>query len=655
MTLGVPRLKEIINVAKSPKTPGLTVYLQEEVSGDADIAKLVHSTLEYTVLGDVVKLTEIFYDPDIRNTVVAKDREFVKNYYEFSLETDEDLRRLSPWVLRIELNQVVFFDKKLKMSEIQREIGNEYGNDLNVLVTDDNADNLVVRVRIVNDMPSNPAAGQVDDDGNPIPYEDTEVEMGQEDDVFLKRLEGSMMSSLKLRGVDHVKKVFMRGGAKRTIWNPEKGFETKDEWVLETDGTNLMAVLGVDYVDATRTVSNDIVEVFVVLGIEGVRGAILGELRNVISFDGSYVNYRHLACLVDVMTMQGHLMAIDRHGINRVESGPLLRCSFEETVDMLNEAAVYAEEEVLKGVTENIMLGQLARVGTGDMDLLLDEQKVVRDAVEVVVDAFGGDRDLGMAGSAALGSATPYATTPFAASPMIGSGGEMSPFVDGGAAFSPAVGGASFSPAYSPASGSYGSGFASGSYGSDSDGVSSPAYSPTSPAYSPTSPAYSPTSPAYSPTSPAYSPTSPAYSPTSPAYSPTSPAYSPTSPAYSPASPAYSPTSPAYSPTSPAYSPTSPAYSPTSPAYSPTSPAYSPTSPAYSPTSPAYSPTSPAYSPTSPAYSPTSPAYSPTSPAYSPTSPAYSPTSPAYSPASPAYSPGAHEDGKDESKEKDHE
>eukprot|EP00978_Attheya_sp_CCMP212_P015069 scaffold38725_cov52-Attheya_sp.AAC.3 len=635
VTLGVPRLKEIINVAKTVKTPGLTVYLKDEVSGDADVAKLVHSMLEYTVLGDVVKLTEIYYDPDVKNTIVPMDREFVKEYYDLGDETDDDLRRLSPWVLRVELNQTVFFDKNIKMNEIVTEINNEYGTDLNVLVTDDNADDLVVRIRIVNDVPVNAGeSGAVDEDGNPIPFlEEEEVEAGQEDDVFLKRLEKSILSSLKLRGVEDVKKVFMRAGAKKSTWDDEAGFGVKDEWILETDGTNLMAVLGVDYVDATRTISNDIVEVFVVLGIEGVRGAILSELRNVISFDGSYVNYRHLACLVDVMTMHGHLMAIDRHGINRVESGPLLRCSFEETVDMLMDAAMYAEEEVLKGVTENIMMGQLARVGTGDMDLLLDEQKVVRDAVEVVVDNIGGLDGVGGALDG-TGSMTPYASTPFAASPMVGGGGEMSPFVDGGAAFSPAVGGSSFSPSYmSGDGGSYGSG------GMDGGNPTSPAYSPTSPAYSPTSPAYSPTSPNYSPTSPAYSPTSPAYSPTSPAYSPTSPAYSPTSPAYSPTSPAYSPTSPAYSPTSPAYSPTSPAYSPTSPAYSPTSPAYSPTSPAYSPTSPAYSPTSPAYSPTSPAYSPTSPAYSPTSPAYSPTSPAYSPTSPAYSPTSPAYSP----------------
>lgn len=71
------------------------------------------------------------------------------------------------------------------------------------------------------------------------------------------------------------------------------------------------------------------------LGIEAVRKAIEREMNNVISFDGSYVNYRHLALLCDVMTAKGHLMAITRHGINRQETGALARCSFEETVSRL--------------------------------------------------------------------------------------------------------------------------------------------------------------------------------------------------------------------------------------------------------------------------------------------------------------------------------
>lgn len=70
------------------------------------------------------------------------------------------------------------------------------------------------------------------------------------------------------------------------------------------------------------------------LGIEAVRKSIEKEMNHVISFDGSYVNYRHLALLCDVMTAKGHLMAITRHGVNRQETGALARCSFEETVSI---------------------------------------------------------------------------------------------------------------------------------------------------------------------------------------------------------------------------------------------------------------------------------------------------------------------------------
>lgn len=88
-------------------------------------------------------------------------------------------------------------------------------------------------------------------------------------------------------------------------------------------------------VNYTRTTSNHLIDILNVLGIEAARKALMQEIRNVIEFDGSYVNYRHLAALVDSMTCRGHFMAITRHGINRNENGPLGQCSFEETVDIL--------------------------------------------------------------------------------------------------------------------------------------------------------------------------------------------------------------------------------------------------------------------------------------------------------------------------------
>ncbi|XP_057805487.1 LOW QUALITY PROTEIN: DNA-directed RNA polymerase II subunit RPB1-like [Salvia miltiorrhiza] len=618
VTLGVPRLREIINVAKKIKTPSLSVYLKPGVSKTKEKAKNVQCALEYTTLRSVTQATEVWYDPDPKSTIIEEDVEFVTSYFEMP-DDDVDPDKISPWLLRIELNREMMVDKKLNMADISHKINAEFDSDLTCIFNDDNAEKLILRIRIMNDEAPK---GELNDES-------------AEDDVFLKKIEGNMLTEMALRGIPDINKVFIKNG-KVNKFDENEGFKAENEWMLDTEGVNLLAVICHEDVDASRTTSNHLIEVIEVLGIEAVRKALLDELRVVISFDGSYVNYRHLAILCDTMTYRGHLMAITRHGINRNDTGPMMRCSFEETVDILLDAAVYAETDYLRGVTENIMLGQLAPIGTGDCALYMNEE-MLKQAIEIPLPSYmEGGLEFGMTPGRSPISGTPYHDGMMSPNYMLSPNLRLSPVSD--AQFSPYVGGMAFSPTSSP-----GYSPSSPGYSPSSPGYSptSPGYSPTSPGYSPTSPTYSPSSPGYSPTSPAYSPTSPSYSPTSPSYSPTSPSYSPTSPSYSPTSPSYSPTSPAYSPTSPAYSPTSPAYSPTSPSYSPTSPSYSPTSPSYSPTSPSYSPTSPSYSPTSPSYSPTSPSYSPTSPAYSPTSPGYSPTSPTYSPTSPSYNPSA--------------
>jgi len=525
-----------------------------------------------------------------------------------------DVSRISPWLLRIELDKLIMSDKNLTMEDITNKMHAMYGADLmHIICNDDNADKLVMRIRLISD--GGPKGGDGGEGGE-----------DEEDYAFLKKFEANMLSQLTLRGVEGITRVFMRN-VKREGVDQQTGEANKvQEWVLDTEGVNLMAVMCADKkIDPSRCTSNDIVEIIRILGAEAVRGALLHELRAVIEFDGSYVNYRHLAILCDVMTFRGHLLAITRHGINRVDSGALMRCSFEETVDVLMEAAMFSEPDKVRGVSENIMLGQLAPLGTGEFELFLNEE-MLQDAQPVDVGA-GGEDGLDDSSGYLQGSQTPGGTALGSATPF--GGDMMSPFhgmsPGPGGAFSPGPGQSPFAGAFSPGPDA-GSAFSPGPNDAGGPGGGF-GFSPTSPQYSPTSPSYSPTSPSYSPTSPAYSPTSPAYSPTSPQYSPTSPQYSPTSPQYSPTSPQYSPTSPSYSPTSPSYSPTSPSYSPTSPSYSPTSPAYSPTSPSYSPTSPQYSPTSPQYSPTSPSYSPSGDAQSEAkSPAYNPLSPQYSPT-----------------------------
>merc|ERR1719384_201607 len=147
VTLGVPRLKEIINISKKPKAPSLTVYLTGPPARDAAKAKMVLCRLEHTTLRKVTANTAIYYDPFPQNTVIAEDQEFVNVYYEMP---DFDQSKISPWLLRIELDRKRMPDKKLTMEQISEKINAGFGDDLNCIFNDDNAEKLVPRIRIMN-------------------------------------------------------------------------------------------------------------------------------------------------------------------------------------------------------------------------------------------------------------------------------------------------------------------------------------------------------------------------------------------------------------------------------------------------------------------------------------------------------------------------
>ncbi len=142
--------------------------------------------------------------------------------------------------------------------------------------------------------------------------------------------------------------------------------------MVTTQGANFLEVLSMDGVDTVRTTTNVIQQVLDVLGIEAARAALLSELSGNYAWGGSYVNHRHLALLVEFMVHSGKIMAVDRHGINHGDIGPLAKCSFEQPVDNLVSAAVFRESDKVEGVAASIMLGQVSRCGTGDGDVVLD-------------------------------------------------------------------------------------------------------------------------------------------------------------------------------------------------------------------------------------------------------------------------------------------
>ncbi|KAJ1558285.1 DNA-directed RNA polymerase II subunit rpb1, partial [Cladochytrium tenue] len=397
VTSGVPRLKEIINVAKNLKTPGLMVYLQPEYRKSIEDAKKIQSTLEHTNLKRLTSYTEIWYDPDPVNPIPKNPDNPDENIDKLIMDSfalyDDNYSRYSPWVLRIAVNfqqkVAIRFDPRdgvgVPMHHICAKISEDFGNDIKCWFSDDMAEEPFILARIVKD--------------------EKDIETQQEEHEFLKKLESNILNDISICGVKNIRKAFISDYKYQAI--DERGkYEQQKDFFLETEGTNLREVLTLKGVDPWITTSNSVVEVIEVLGIEAARAALLNELRSVINSEGSYVNYRHLALLSDIMCQKGHLMAITRHGINRTEAGVLARCSFEETVELLMESAAAGDLDDCRGVSENVILGQLAPIGTGSFEVLLNEE-ALQSAHEIADLTAGAGMPSNAIGDA-YGAQTPY-------------------------------------------------------------------------------------------------------------------------------------------------------------------------------------------------------------------------------------------------------
>ena len=376
VTRGVPRIEEILSLSSEIKNPSLSVYLKPEDERQKDKARTIMYMLEHTKLQEIVKSTEICFDPDDLNTLIAEDKDCIEQYKAFenlvdecneiSLESGETEK--SKWIVRMIMDPEVMLEKNITMDDVNFALKNCYENQISCIYSDFNSDKLVFRIRM-NDVlkTSGGRAGQKKVKVNPL---------DQSDQIYiLKNFQDHLLQKIVLRGIEGINKVILRKVLDNVV-EINGLYKKQDIWVLDTIGTNLLDVLGLDYIDNTRTLSNDIVEIYNVLGIEAARQAIYNELVEVVEFDGTYINYHNYSVLVDRMTFTHKLISIFRHGINNDNIGPIAKASFEETPEMFLKAARHAELDTLRGVSANVMCGQEGHFGTAAFQVVLDIEEM---------------------------------------------------------------------------------------------------------------------------------------------------------------------------------------------------------------------------------------------------------------------------------------
>ena len=368
VTRGVPRIEEILSLSENPKMPSCTIYLKNEHQTSVEHAQEIKYSLEYTSIKDITKSVGICFDPKPDTTLIDDDHKLIAQHLEFQNmmcdagavdDEKKDNNEISKWVIRIELEREAMMERNINMDDIHFAIKNVLKNSVDCIFSDLNDDNLVFRIRLMNGKSSQLLASK-------------KKYLDQTDDIYmLKNLQENILNNIILKGIKGIPKIILRKVVNHMV--PKDGnFIPEDIWVLDTVGSNLKQILALDNVDANKTYSNDIQEVFKTLGIEAARQCIFNEINEAFEANGNYINYHHLALLCDRMCATKKMVSVFRHGINNDDIGPIAKASFEETPEMFLRAARHAELDLMTGVSSNIMCGQEGYYGTGSFQIMLN-------------------------------------------------------------------------------------------------------------------------------------------------------------------------------------------------------------------------------------------------------------------------------------------
>lgn len=354
-TSGVPRIQEIINMSKEIKTPSMTIYLKPEYASKKEIAFEVKNQLEYTEIKDLLLTTEIIYLPDKSKGKFEEEEEQFKVFQEIAELTNTQcpsIDTLSNWVLWMEFDREMMVRKNIYLSDIEEEISKNCNveTEIHCVVSNMNSKHLTLRIRVTRSL-----------------------EEGEGYIAFFRHL-ADCLGTIALRGIHGIQDV-QPDEVKRIDYEPDGTMKSVNEWVLRTNGSNLVAVLSNNYVDVVRTTTNDINEIHELFGIEGTRNAIIRELNNTI-YDGAskIINNRHYSILADLMTYRGKVMQIQRNGFGKSPyMGPLSRSTYEVMDKVLVTAGIFAEEDNMEGTSSNIIVGQGVKAGTNSFDLYVNK------------------------------------------------------------------------------------------------------------------------------------------------------------------------------------------------------------------------------------------------------------------------------------------
>jgi DNA-directed RNA polymerase beta' subunit len=417
MTFGVPRMKELIGASKNISTPVMTLPIKRDMANPKVAAEVLARSLPFTLLRNIIRSTDTVYEPDLMTSHVKEDVELVRQHAPFM---EHILSRACPWVIRFELCKTRSGARSLEPRGIADLIQEELGDFALVISNRVQDETWAIRVYLVDvqatvdqalkksirtgttrtatkrasqrvsittrkrrrfaDL-SHLAEKNAEESVLPVPLHriDPAIERTTHTSrdviewMVARNTQMDLKNGLKVCGIPNITAATVRVNDCTRIDASTGAVRIEEEYVVDVRGSNLAEVSMLGIIDMGRIVSNHVMAVYETLGITAAAHTLFQELSACLSASGSRVDERLIKLMVDVMTHNGFVMPISRHGLNRLrEHGVLAKITFEETLEMLFEASALGYFDPLLGVSENTMVGRQARLGTNLTKMMVE-------------------------------------------------------------------------------------------------------------------------------------------------------------------------------------------------------------------------------------------------------------------------------------------
>lgn len=364
--MGLPRIRELLGLSTNIKTPEMSIYLHHDKREDKEFASRVAAQLKYITIGYLRNKLDVYYDPITNQESKIATEDDVKNVFSVEHQTStscqKDISKL-PWLIRIEWDREKLLVQDVTLLDIKSKFCNMWETrfDRKLQKFEKNLFEKITQCAILSN-----------DENSVNPIVHIRFSMTN---FTIESLDGfidNIVDTFKIKGIDTIDDVSLNDENVVDFTGENHSLVNKKENVITTSGVNMFGIRYINGIDLTRTITNDVMLINDLFGIEAARFALLQEIVRVFKQGGSRVNFQHLMLMGDLMSRDGALTSVDRHGINKTDSSVLGKASFEQTVEQFLSAAAFNEVDDIQGVSARVMTGNVIRGGTGMCDIVFD-------------------------------------------------------------------------------------------------------------------------------------------------------------------------------------------------------------------------------------------------------------------------------------------